>query len=50
VSPQIERSSASNPAGSGYEVELVQPDGSTVKVHLDATYKAAETLREGRND
>ena len=46
---EIERDTEDT-AGSSYEVELVQPDGSTVKVHLDANYKVIETSREGRDD
>jgi len=37
-------------ADSGYEVELLQPDGSTIKVHLDSSYKVVQTAREGRDD
>ena len=46
---EIERDTEDT-AGSGYEVELVQPDGSTVKVRLDAAYKVIETSREGHDD
>jgi hypothetical protein len=38
-------------SGSAYEVELIQPDGSTtIKVRLDRSYKVVETAREGRDD
>jgi hypothetical protein len=37
-------------AASTYEVKLILPDGSTVKVHLDAGYKVVEAVREGRDD
>jgi uncharacterized membrane protein YkoI len=46
---EIERDSEDT-AGGGYEIELVQPDGSTVKVHLDADYKVVASVREGRDD
>jgi hypothetical protein len=46
---EVERDS-DGASGSGYEVELVQPDGSTVKVRLDGSYKVVETAREGRDD
>jgi uncharacterized membrane protein YkoI len=46
---EVERAS-DGASGSAYEVELVQPDGSTLKVHLDANYKVIETSREGRDD
>jgi hypothetical protein len=37
-------------SGTTYEVELAQPDGSTMKVHLDGSYRVVETAREGRDD
>jgi uncharacterized membrane protein YkoI len=46
---EVERDTE-DPAGGGYEVELVQPDGSSVKVRLDTNLKVIETSREGRDD
>lgn len=40
---EIERTDG-NP-GSGYEVELIQPDGSVVDVHLDANFKVIKVVR-----
>jgi hypothetical protein len=37
-------------AGSTYEVKLTLPDGSTVKVLLDANYKVIQTTRKDRDD
>ena len=31
--------------GSGYEVELIQPDGSVVDVHLDGNFKVIKVVR-----
>jgi uncharacterized membrane protein YkoI len=46
---EVERDSEDG-SGGGYEVELTRPDGSTVKVRLDASYRVIETAREGRDD
>ncbi len=40
---EIERADAT--AGSGYEIELVQSDGSVVDVHLDANFKVTKIVR-----
>jgi hypothetical protein len=37
-------------AASTYEVKLILPDGSTVKVLLDANYKVIQTTRKDRDD
>jgi hypothetical protein len=46
---EVERDSEDT-AGSSYEVKLILPDGSTIKVRLDSSYKVVETAREGRDD
>lgn len=40
---EIERTDGTS--GSGYEVELIQPDGSIVDVHLDANVKVIKIVR-----
>lgn len=40
---EIERTDGTS--GSGYEVELIQPDGSIVDVHLDANFKVIKIVR-----
>jgi hypothetical protein len=50
---EVEREAGDDDApGSAYEVELVRPDGSTVEVDLDASFKVLATDRDddSRND